>query len=498
MQSSDDPVSGPVDGSVLYGDLTPDQVAALSSQGGVTDHAGVAGGAAPAVAKPSAALPAVPASPTPFTINITWDSSVGSAPAGFTSDVIAAVQYLETQFSNPVTINIDVGYGEVAGQPLSGNALGESESYLDPVSYSLLRGSVAADVTTSTNASVVASLPATSPRAGANYWVAQSEAKALGLLGSTSSVDGYVGFAQASDFTFGDNASGGPVNAGTYDFFATAVHEFTEDMGRELLAGESIGQTTNSYSLLDLLHYSGPGTRDFSGTFPGYFSTNGGVTNQGQFNTLPSGDFGDWASSVVNNPFDAFASPGVPEVVTANDLAEVNSLGWNATGAPAPAAPATPAAPVFHPSAPGVPVNEPLAENPAALSFSPETHFLMLADGGAEAAGGSPLAAVSVSGFPALDTLGYTLGGWGAGSFAITSKGELLVGDGGLQGAPNGQLYALDVTATDDTATGNPSVSSALNVVEMCIRDRPMTQTSPASSTTPASPLRYQPGKSAR
>ena len=62
-------------------------------------------------------------------------ASVSSAPAGFVSDVIAAVQYLETQINDPVAVNISVGYGEVAGQSLSVNDLGESDSFLQSVNY---------------------------------------------------------------------------------------------------------------------------------------------------------------------------------------------------------------------------------------------------------------------------------------------------------------------------------------------------------------------------
>ena len=46
-----------------------------------------------------------------LTINVTYDSSVGSAPAGFKTAVTAAVDFLEHAFSNPVTINIALGYG---------------------------------------------------------------------------------------------------------------------------------------------------------------------------------------------------------------------------------------------------------------------------------------------------------------------------------------------------------------------------------------------------
>jgi hypothetical protein len=51
-------------------------------------------------------------------INITWDASTASAPAGFQTAVNAAVQYLENTFSAPITINISVGWGEVGGTAL--------------------------------------------------------------------------------------------------------------------------------------------------------------------------------------------------------------------------------------------------------------------------------------------------------------------------------------------------------------------------------------------
>src|SRR5271166_1167074 len=78
-----------------------------------------------------------------FVININWDSSVSNAPAAFKTDVMAAVQYLESQFTNSVTITIDVGYGEINGQALSSNALGESEAtnYVSE-SYSSVRSAL--------------------------------------------------------------------------------------------------------------------------------------------------------------------------------------------------------------------------------------------------------------------------------------------------------------------------------------------------------------------
>ena len=97
-----------------------------------------------------------------------------------------------------------------------------------------------------------------------------------------------------------------------------------------MMDGENFAGGT-SYEPLDLFHYSAAGVRDFSGTTAGYFSPDGGTTNLGNFNTNPNGDFGDWAASVGNNSFLAFSSSGVVNPITANDLTEMNVLGWDPT-----------------------------------------------------------------------------------------------------------------------------------------------------------------------
>jgi hypothetical protein len=60
-------------------------------------------------------------------INITYDSSVDNAPAAFKAAVADVVAFFESVFTNPITINIDVGYGEVDGQKL-GRGLSERVS----------------------------------------------------------------------------------------------------------------------------------------------------------------------------------------------------------------------------------------------------------------------------------------------------------------------------------------------------------------------------------
>jgi hypothetical protein len=77
---------------------------------------------------------------TDVNIHVTYDSSVGSARAGFTSVVQKVADFFASslQDSTPITINIDVGYGEVDGTRLGFGALGESSTNLQQASYSQL------------------------------------------------------------------------------------------------------------------------------------------------------------------------------------------------------------------------------------------------------------------------------------------------------------------------------------------------------------------------
>jgi hypothetical protein len=273
-------------------------------------------------------------------INVTYDSSVNSAPPGFVASFNAVVQYFESLFNNPITINVDVGYGEVDGMPLSSGFLGESFTEFNSYSYSAIRAALVGNAVSAVQMSAAGTLPASDPTPGGNgnWWVSFAEAKAIGLPGPFSSPDGWVGFANTSSATFTYNTTnGGSVAPGTFDFFGIAAHEISEVLGRELFVGNQDGQGIgpNSYTPLDLFHYSSNGARDFSGTTAGYFSFNGGASDVDNFNTDPSGDFGDWASSAGHDAFLAFSGSGHANLVTQADINELNVLGYDEGPAPA-------------------------------------------------------------------------------------------------------------------------------------------------------------------
>jgi hypothetical protein len=262
-------------------------------------------------------------------LNLIYDASVANAPSGFTAGLNAAVSFFQNTFYDPVTVNIAIGYGEVEGQTLDPSALGSSIAYFNNYSYSQIRSALAADSTSAADASSFASLPLNNPNAG-NYWMTTAQAKAVGLQGVSSHLDGYVGFTNSPILDF-DSSNG--VSPGQYDFLGVIVHEITEVMGRQLMTGATFGGSPG-YSVMDLLHFSAPGVHSFVGAQSGYFSVDNGVSNLGNLNTNARGDYGDWASSVGNDAMLAFSHSGVVNGISVNDLKLMDVIGWDADSSP--------------------------------------------------------------------------------------------------------------------------------------------------------------------
>src|SRR2546423_2723450 len=279
-----------------------------------------------------------------FTTN--FDASVGSAPNGFVSTVNAVAQFFQSTYSDNVTVNINVGYGQVGGQTVT--TLGQSSTFLNTYTYDQVRNALLSDAKTADDSAAVSTLPANSPLGGATYWVARAEAKALGLLGVSASTDGSVGFSSSANIFDYDRSDG--ISAGQYDFYAVVAHEFSEVMGRQLMASETFGGHANSLEPMDLFHYASLGNRVFTGTQPGYFSLDGGKTSLDSFNTNPGGDFGDWAATAGNDAFLAFGNPGVIGAITEADLRVMDAIGWDRVSAPSPPASAPPPPPPAPPS----------------------------------------------------------------------------------------------------------------------------------------------------
>ena len=273
------------------------------------------------------------ATPSPYTthsgtnvdIHLTFDSSVGKAPSGFVSTVEKVSDFFASslQHSTQMTINIYVGYGEVDGYRMGPGALGESVTNLVQVSLNDLQNAYSQGYLNDLNFTGT-------PPAGSLY-VSDAQGKALGFAVSQA-IDGYVGFSSQSGIFDYNNSDG--VSQGTYDFYGVVAHEFSEVMGRILLAGSAINGVP-SYMAYDFFHFNANG-HDFSGD-GGYFSTDQGVTNLAYFNNPSNGgDAGDWANTgtsnsggSVNDAFNAFGAPGVIAPVTHTDLWALHAAGFD-------------------------------------------------------------------------------------------------------------------------------------------------------------------------
>lgn len=257
-------------------------------------------------------------------IDVTYDSSVNNAPAGFKDCVAAACAFFDTTFTAPVTINIDIGYGEVNGTPLKSTALGESEANYWYAPYSQLRNALLEE-----GAPGSSTLPANDPTGGLYPSLSTAEAKALGFVASGGTgLDGWVGISSTALFTYDPNNR---AVVGKYDLVGVLEHEISEVMGRT-----SGLDTPGVYSPLDLFRYNSPGTLQLGGGGPSYFSIDGGVTSLDAFNnhaTGNSGDLGDWAPSAGADSFRDNSPSGQANIVTATDLTVMEAIGWTTSTA---------------------------------------------------------------------------------------------------------------------------------------------------------------------
>ena len=248
-----------------------------------------------------------------FTINLIWDTSVlqQDNAAQIEASVTAAAQSFASNFSNPVTLNLHVGWGEVNGSALSSTAIAESDPVIIYHSYSQVQ-------------TALPGLPVTDPAPSGTVALTTIQAAAIGLPGPTT-VEGYVGFnSAANEFVF---AQSSPSNNQPYYLGPVFSHEVSEVMGRIAELGQD---SRGAYSVMDFYRYSDTGARNLTQTGSANFSTNGGATLQTAFNTKLKGDLGDWGGT--GDAFDAFAVQGEAASLSAADLSLMSVLGWTPTG----------------------------------------------------------------------------------------------------------------------------------------------------------------------
>ena len=267
-----------------------------------------------------------PARSAALTFNVTYDGTTATAPAGFFTAFSDAIQFLSAAYTDPVTINLQVGWGKINGNNLNPGNLGQSlTNQRGSFSYSQVKTALTNDLRSAADATAVADLPATDPTGGASFVMSNAEAKALGLLaGNATGIDGWVGFNSTATYTFDPNNR---AISGAYDFIGLAEHEITEVMGRYGL-GQN-GAASGRYSPLDLFRYSSPGVLDLVPANGAYFSINGGATVINTFNGTGGGDLSDWSGTTLDS-FNHSLTRGQILGVSAGDLTEMDVIGYDA------------------------------------------------------------------------------------------------------------------------------------------------------------------------
>jgi hypothetical protein len=263
--------------------------------------------------------------PDHLVINLVADASVTAEfganyqTSTFWTGVEAAASFFENTFFDPITVTIDVGWGEVDGQRVPSNDA-ESLRLQTSFTFNQVIAALTKDAQSANDATALAHLPTTDPGpGGADFKISDAEARALGLSTTAPAQDGFVGIATDWDPT-------------AANFVGVVEHEISEVLGRASGINASTGVFTGSYSVLDLFRYSAGTPEPSSATGPGgstYFSIDGGATALKTFSSTAGEDpGGDWAPGGANDAFNAIL-PNATAPVSAADLTEMDVLGFD-------------------------------------------------------------------------------------------------------------------------------------------------------------------------
>jgi hypothetical protein len=264
-------------------------------------------------------------------INATFDVSITSDPnaAAIEATINAAIANIESQFSDPITVNITFQKGD---------GLGSSSVYYANGSYAGFLAALKADAKTGDDSVAVGLLPsvATNPVNGSTTInVKLPNLRAVGIQANPppGQPDGFI------DLNTAITNPGSPGSSGTYNLLPVVEHEIDEVLGlSSSLPDVSMGTIFPE----DLYRYSAPNTRTFtatdsrtSGVFA-YFSIDANTALAEFDNQNDGGDFGDWQSKptragVAAKVQDAFATPGANPALGV-ELSALDVIGYDRVG----------------------------------------------------------------------------------------------------------------------------------------------------------------------
>src|SRR5579883_2503715 len=317
--AGDEVVSPQPDASLGRGSPVPVAATSTSSTGSSSGTAGTATLASETITRTGSGL----------VFNNTYGAGVTT---NFRNEIVAAENYLQSQFTNSCTINCSFDL-----QSLNPAYSGENSFNPIVVSYSTFVNALASHAISPAQKAAVASLQHLSdPSQGMGFMVPVGEARILGLASGPSggTIDDTV---VLNSYYWNANA----LQNNPTDAEAVIEHEVSEGgMGRI----GSLGIADSYWAPMDLFRFTASGQRDFTGGQDGqatYFSVNGtsvstglqyhdSVNTSGQFD---GEDFADWdqvgQDANAHDPFGP-GGPGAgdPGTLSATDLQIMNVLGW--------------------------------------------------------------------------------------------------------------------------------------------------------------------------
>ena len=241
-----------------------------------------------------------------------YDSTVSD---DYRSAILNAETYLQSDFTDQVTVNVTFGYSALSAGFIAQNTFSQVN-----VSYSRLVNALSAHTVTPDDQLAVAGLPMTDPSNGVGFAIPIAQAVVLGLAEQSNSDNDRVVLNSTIAFAFGQDAMG------------AIEHELTEGVfGRTASLAFS-----GRWATLDLFRFTASGARDYTGGSDGlatYFGVDGAhVTNRKYHNSINAAgandgyDLGDWDHTLG----DAFGpgGPSNPGSISATDLRVLDVLGW--------------------------------------------------------------------------------------------------------------------------------------------------------------------------
>lgn len=279
---------------------------------------------------------AAPMQAQALTIHASYNEGALSGAA--TNVINTAIQFYQTTFSDPITVNIDF-------HNMSSGLGASLWAFYNP-SYSTYRNALVADATSADDATAAPSYTNTSTdpvHNQANINIKPANGRAVGLNtpgNSTFTLSNTGSFCQSSgislDGCIGLNIGLTDIGGGAYSFLAVVEHEIDEVLG---LGSALQGNGTilaNRILPEDLFRYAGPGVRSFAlnSTCPGptaYFSVNQGATNLDGFHNCTDGnDYGDWVTHTPSQVQDASTNgSGSPSLtVSSPEVRALDVIGY--------------------------------------------------------------------------------------------------------------------------------------------------------------------------